>query len=104
MLIEKFNDKYSNLTSTQKNVLKEYINNVNDPAKLKAFVNKSLSSIKKELTEIKSTIDDKVVEIKLNEVINLIKPIPVKSNIKDEHLVSLLQYHQLTEEIKKVNG
>ena len=102
MLIEKFNNKYSVLNNRQKLVLKEYINKQSDPAQLKEYINSSLISVKNELTELKSKIDDKVTEIKLNEVINLINPIPAKASVKDEHVISLLQYFQLTEEIKKV--
>jgi hypothetical protein len=102
MLIEKFNNKYSVLNNRQKLVLKEYINKQSDPAQLKEFINSSLISVKNELNELKSKIDDKVTEIKLNEVISLINPIPSKSTVKDEHVISLLQYFQLTEEIKKV--
>ena len=102
MIIEKFNNKYSDLSAKQKNVLKEYINNINDTAKLKTFVNANLEVIKEELIKLKETIADKTTEIKLNEVINLIQPVSAKSTVKDEHLVSLLQYFELIKEIKKV--
>jgi hypothetical protein len=101
-LIERFNKKYANLSTKQKSVLKEYINHSNDTVKLKEYINNNLTKVKTELTKIKPTISDKITEIKLNEVINLIKPIPEKSRVKDEHLVALLQYYQLVEEIKKV--
>jgi len=104
MLIEKFNNKYSNLSDKQKLVLKEFINNISNPEYLKSFINENLNKVKIELTSLVKQIDDKVTQIKLNEVISLIKPISAKSSVKDEHLVSLLQYQQLTEEIKKVNG
>lgn len=103
MLIEKFNSKYSNLSTRQKNVLKEYINNINDMAKLKEFINENLIAAKKELNTLKSKIEDKVVEIKLNEIINFIKPVPAKSTVKDDHIVSLLQYYQLIDELGKIN-
>jgi hypothetical protein len=103
MLIEKFNSKYSNLSNKQKNVLKEYINNINDTAKLKEFINENLTTAKKELNTLKSKINDKVIEIKLTEIISFIKPIPSKSTVKDDHIVSLLQYYQLIDEIKNTN-
>ena len=103
MLIEKFNNKYSNLSIKQKNVLKEYINNINDTAKLKEFINTNLTTAKKELNALKSKVSDKVTEIKLTEIISFIKPIPSKSTVKDDHIVSLLQYYQLIDEIKNIN-
>lgn len=104
MLIEKFNNKYSNLSDRQKSVLKEFINNISNPEHLKTYINENLDKIKKELASLVKKVDDKTTEIKLNEVISLIKPISNKSSVKDDHLVTLLQYQQLAEEIKKING
>ena len=104
MLIEKFNNKYANLSNKQKSVLKEFINNISNPEHLKVYINENLDKVKKELTSLIKKVDDKTTEIKLNEVINLIKPISAKSSVKDDHLVVLLQYQQLAEEIKKIHG
>jgi hypothetical protein len=104
MLIEKFNSKYANLSDKQKSVLKEFINNISNPEQLKIYINENLDKVKKELASLVKKVDDKTTEIKLNEVINLIKPISNKSSVKDDHLVTLLQYQQLAEEIKKING
>jgi hypothetical protein len=102
MLIEKFNSKYSTLSARQKSVLKEFINNISNPEYLKAYINENLNKVKTELSDLVKQVDDKTTEIKLNEVITLIKPISNKSSVKDEHLVSLLQYQQLAEEIKNI--
>ena len=104
MLIEKFNSKYSTLSERQKSVLKEFINNISNPEHLKVYINENLNKVKTELSDLVKQVDDKTTEIKLNEVITLIKPISNKSSVKDEHLVSLLQYQQLAEEIRNVNG
>ena len=104
MLIEKFNNKYSSLSDRQKSVLKEFINNISNPEHLKTYINENLDKVKKELASLVKKVDDKTTEIKLNEVITLIKPISSKSSVKDDHLVTLLQYQQLAEEIKKING
>jgi hypothetical protein len=104
MLIEKFNNKYSNLSDRQKAVLKEFINNISNPEHLKTYINENLDKVKKELASLVKKVDDKTTVIKLNEVISLIKPISNKSSVKDDHLVTLLQYQQLAEEIKKING
>lgn len=104
MLIEKFNTKYSTLSERQKLVLKEFINNISNPEHLKTYINENLNKVKTELNSLVKQVNDKTIQIKLNEVITLIKPISAKSSVKDEHLVTLLQYQQLAEEIKKVNG
>lgn len=100
ILVEKFNSKYSNFNERQKKVLKEYIYNITDTVKLKKFVNEELQAIKEELLEIKSNMEDKVMKIKLNEVIKLIKPVKQNESIKDEMITGMLQYHDLIDELK----
>ncbi len=102
IMLEKFNEKYSDLIPSQKKVLKEYINNVTNTAKLREFVNENYSSLKKELHKLNETVEDKTVKIKVNEVINLIKPLEKNQFVKDEDITTLLQYHQLVAEIKSV--
>jgi hypothetical protein len=102
MLLEKFNSKYATLSDTQKNVLKEFINNITNTTKLRDFVNSNFTTIAKELTQIIPTVTDKTTQIKLSEVVTLLKPLDKTQNVKDENIVSLLQYHQLIEELKAV--
>lgn len=99
-LVEKFNDKYSSLSVEQKDLLKEYINNVSDTVKLKEYLNVKLTEVKKTLTSLHSKINNKVTAIKLQEVVKNIETIPARQNIKDDHLISLMQYYELVKEIK----
>lgn len=101
ILVEKFNDKYKNFSERQKGILKEYINNVSDTKNLKDYLNGQLTSIKKELLELKASTKDQVVKIKLEEVIKFIKPIKEGHTIKDEVITGILQYCDLIEELKK---
>jgi hypothetical protein len=100
ILVEKFNTQYSNLSEEQKGILKEYINNVSDTKQLKEFLNNKIDQVKEEIENLIPQIEDKVTTIKLNEVLNLIKPISSKQSIKDENLVSIMQYYELVKEIK----
>jgi hypothetical protein len=102
MLLEKFNEKYSELSTSQKSILKEYINNISNTTKLREFVNNNIEKLVLELTKLIPTIEDKTIQIKLVEVITLLKPIEKKANVKDNNIVSLLQFHQLVNEIKSV--
>lgn len=103
ILVEKFNEKYAGLSTEQRELLKEYINNVSDTKKLRIYLNTRLLEVKTELTDIKDKTKDKVLQIKLNEVLNFIKPIGPNDNIKDEVLVGLMQYSQLVQELKAIN-
>jgi len=100
ILVEKFNEKYSGLSTEQKDLLKEYINNVSDTTKLKTYLNTKLLEVKTEITALKETTKDRVLQIKLNEVLNFIKPMNPNDNIKDEVLIGLMQYYQLIGELK----
>lgn len=99
-LLEKFNKKYITLNTQQKNILKEYINNISNTPKLKEFVNENFNKLFKELTNLIPSVTDKTTQIKLSELLNLLKPLDKTQNVKDEHIISLLQYHQLINELK----
>jgi len=102
ILVEKFNDKYAGLSVEQRDLLKEYINNVSDTKKLRTYLNTKLLEVKTELSALRESTEDKVLHIKLNEVLNFIKPIQANDYIKDEVLVGLMQYYQLISELKTV--
>lgn len=101
-LVEGFNDKYASLSADQKDLLKEYINNISDTKQLRTYLNTKLIQVKLELTAIKDRTDDKVLQIKLNEVLNFVKPLAPNEAIKDEALVGLMQYYQLVSELKNI--
>lgn len=100
ILVEKFNEKYSALSPEQRDLLKEYINNVSDTVKLKSYLNTKLLEVKTEITSLKEATKDQVLKIKLNEVLNFIKPMSKNDAIKDEVLIGLMQYYQLISELK----
>jgi len=102
ILLEKFNNKYNDLSVAQKSVLKEYINNISNTVKLREFVNTKFSEIRSELLRLNKGITDKTTQIKINEVSNLLKPLDKNQNVKDDNIVALLQFHELISEIKDV--
>jgi hypothetical protein len=102
ILLEKFNNKYNDLSVAQKSVLKEYINNISNTVKLREFVNTKFNEIRSELLRLNKGITDKTTQIKINEVSNLLKPLDKNQNVKDDNIVALLQFHELISEIKDV--
>ena len=102
ILLEKFNEKYVSLSPKQKSVLKEYINNISNTVKLREFVNENFESLRNELAKLNESVTDKTTQIKINEVITFLQPLDKKVSVKDEHIVSLLQYHQLVTELKSI--
>jgi hypothetical protein len=102
MLLEKFNSKYATLSDRQKLTLKEFINNITNTTKLREFVNNNFKTITEEINTLIPTVADKTTQIKLAEVVTLLQPLDKTQNVKDENIVSLLQYYQLIDELKSV--
>ena len=102
VLLEKFNHKYKGLANNQKTLLKEYVNNVTNSPSLKSYLNQEIKEVKKTLLSYSKKVEDKAVAIKLNETKNMIKPLSKNSNITDDNVVNLLNYYELTNELKKI--
>jgi len=99
MLMEKFNEKYSGLADNQRILLKEYVYNVSNSPKLKAFINKEIEIVQAEIETLAENTDQ-VTKIKLTEVKNLIKPLCKKSSVHDDNVINLLNYYELVNELK----
>jgi len=102
ILLEKFNDKYKDLLPEQKNILKEFITSVNSSKKLYSLVNKELKKISEEVEKLSKKVTDDIVKIKLDEVAKSIKPLAKTDKVTDSHLVNLMQYYDLVNELNKL--
>jgi hypothetical protein len=102
LVIQKFNDKYSNLNESQKNLLKRYITDISTPESFKEYVNEEYDRIKTKLTKLTKTIEDTVRKVKLEEVVNIIKPIPAGRQVSDLELENLLYFYQLEKELENI--
>jgi len=100
LMVDKFNSKYATLSVRQKSILKEYINNVSNTDGLREYMLREAYALKLELQKQAKTIQDKVVKIKLNEAIGLMKKYEKTKTVKEENVLSLLLYHELLKEIK----
>lgn len=103
LLVDKFNEKYKNLSENQKNVLKEYINNVSNTTTLKGFVITEATTLKKDLEKQVKKVDDKVIKIKLNEVINMLEKYTRLKSVNENNVLSLLLYYELQKELKNAH-
>jgi len=104
VLLEKFNDKYSGLQDNQKTLLKEYVNSVTNSPALKSYINQEIKKVKKDLTRYSKKVEDKAIEIKLQETKDLIKPLSKKSSVNDDNVINLLNYYELVNELKTIHG
>ena len=102
VMLERFNGKYVNLNKGQKEVLKEFMNSIDNTPRLKEIYNFKINELKVSLKNYSENINDKVTKIKLEEVVRLLKEIDKNSKINNDDLINLLQYYELTEELSKV--
>jgi len=104
-LLEKFNQKYTKLSGAQKNLLREYINNVSNTNSLKDTLKHIVSELKKDLKQHSKNLKDKVVKIKMTEALKSIDKfcgLNDKSNVvKDEYVIQTMRYLELLKELKK---
>jgi len=104
ILLDKFNSKYSNFSVDKKLILKEFINSVDNTNKLKEFYNTKINSFKNSLVTLNKKTKNPVTKIKINEVTNLLVELNKNDKVTNEHIVNLLQYCDLVEELQQVNG
>ena len=104
-LLEKFNQKYTKLSGAQKNLLREYINNVSNTNSLKDTLKEIVKGLKEDLKTHSKKLKDKVVKIKMNEAIKSIDDLCGINNksktVKDSHVVQTMRYLELVKELKK---
>ena len=103
-ILERFNKKYSILDSSQRTLLKAYINNVSNTNSLKEFIETKVPTIKKELQKYSKNIKDDVVKIKLKEAIKSIDSFCYTGKtkrVKDSVVVQTMRYLELLKELKK---
>lgn len=104
IMLEKFNTRFETLSNDQKDVLKEYINNITNTTNLKKYVDTKFTSLKESLLKLLPEIEDATIKIKVNETINLINPILESKTVKDDNIIALLQYQELHNELKKIHN
>lgn len=104
-LLEKFNQKYTKLSAAQKNLLREYINNVSNTNSLKDTLKEIVKGLKKDLKQHSKNLKDEVVKIKMTEALKSINKfcgLNDKSDVvKDSYVVQTMRYLELLKELKK---
>ena len=102
-MVDKFNTKYSVLSEQQKSLLNKYITNVNDTAALKTYIQKIIPSIKRDLALQAKQITEPVTKIKVAKLSEMLCNVETMKVIKESHVLSLLRYFDLVDELKGVH-
>jgi hypothetical protein len=99
LMVESFNKKYLDLDKDQKQILREYINNINNPNRLKLIIDKKLRNLKESLSKNTSKITDQITRIKTEETVKMIDPILESKKMKDDYIIALFNYQELNKEL-----
>ena len=103
ILVDKFNIKYKSLNESQKDLLKNYINNISNTNSLREFVDNEVLKTKTELKKHLPKVSDKITKIKLSEAINQINTISKGKVVTEKQVLNLMRYYELVKEIKNVH-
>ena len=104
LMVDNFNGKYKKLNSMQRNLLKEYINNISNTNSLREFINSEVKKVKEILTKILPRVNDDITKIKLTEAIKQVDGIKKGKIDKDKQVVSLMRYYELIKELHNVKA
>ncbi len=104
ILLEKFNEKYDSISLEQKQILKEFINSVDSAPHLREFYNTKIAELKEHLSKSIKTIQDPATKVKVEEIAKHLVELDKTAKVNDDHLVDLMQYYELVQEIRKANG
>jgi len=99
ILVDKFNQKYSNLNESQRDLLKTYINNISNTSTLKEFMANEITTLKDKISKIHPKIDDKVVSIKLKECLNVLKKLNKGNVVNEKQLITMMRFYSLLDEV-----
>jgi hypothetical protein len=103
LMIDKFNEKYSGLSESQKQLLNKYITNVNDTETLKEYISEIIPMLKMKLVESAKHITDKVTQIKVTRLSEMLCNVETIKRLNESHIVSLMRYMDLIDELKRIH-
>ena len=101
LLVDRFNEKYSELNEDQRLLLKNYINNISNTNSLREYINEQLPVIKTQIEKLSENIDDDVVKIKLREVTSQLNKVREGRVVKDSQVSAVLMSYELIKELEK---
>lgn len=102
ILVDNFNEKYKDVDENQRTLLREYIHNVSNTNSLREHINSEVPRVKKEIQSRLRDIDDKVIRIKLEEVIKQLDTIKKGRTVRDNQVTALMIGYEIIKEIDDV--
>lgn len=104
LMLESFNKKYSKLDDSQKNLLREFINNVSNTSTFPSYIKNESQKALNELVSESKGITDKVTKIKIAELTKLYKSGKILKETQEKQVSVLMLTYELLKEIKNVKS
>lgn len=101
MLVDKFNQKYANLNENQRELIKQYINNLSSTNTLVEYIVSQVPLVTEELKHLSEKLaSEQVLKIKVTEVLNQLGKMENLSKVDDNHVETMLHVYELIKELK----
>lgn len=102
LMVDKFNNRYADLNDKQKQLLREYINNVSSSNTLTNYVRQEVPTLQRLLAKQINEVNDVVTKIKLKEVALQLDKIGQKKVIKDNEITAMMIGYEIVKELTNV--
>jgi|694.fasta_scaffold22686_2 hypothetical protein len=102
LLVDSFNEKYKGLDEKQKILIREYINNISNTNSLRQYINAEVPEVRKQISELKSVVNNEVVKIKIDETLNQLDKIIKGTLVKENQIMALMLSYELIKELKNI--
>ena len=102
LLVDSFNEKYKGLDEKQKVLIREYINNISNTNSLRQYINAEVPEVRKQISELKSVVNNEVVKIKIDETLNQLDKITKGTLVKENQIMALMLSYELIKELKNI--
>lgn len=99
IMIDRFNEKYENLNDKQKSLLREYINDVSGTNTLVNYISEEVPALRNSIKKKSARLTDRVMQIKINEVISQLSIIGNNRTVKDNEVTALMIAYQIDKEL-----
>lgn len=103
-VVNKFNDKYSDLLPEQKSLLSKYITHIHDSDSLKEYISERVPEIKSRLAKQHKLVTDKSTAIKIKHLSEMLCNVEDVHIVKESHVLTLLRYYNLLNELETVHN
>lgn len=99
IFVNKFNEKYSDLSKPQKSLLREYVKTPDNSVDFKEYFVNECSYVESKIKKFISYNPDKSLNVKLENIITWLDDSKSLNFLKEDHISTLMKYQDLLNEL-----